>query len=192
MKLIDFALGLSVVASLATHVSSVTPPGASTPLFYLVATSSSSTTNLAVRPVAASDVNSFSDSAKPLRLDGTLTGSSPVVEFYLNSQGQLALIDPTTSTNYNALIDSAFNGDCSADGAIVFLQGSSSNKCAKRQGFQIQSDTENSQLGAQLVFNFVGGFYACGSNQAIWYKVNAADAPSDCSPVSLYTVPVVA
>ena len=33
--------------------------------------------------------------------------------------------------------------------------------------FSIQSDTENSQLGAQLSFNSVGGFYACGSGQDV-------------------------
>ncbi|KAF8889418.1 hypothetical protein CPB84DRAFT_1849367 [Gymnopilus junonius] len=172
MKLPRFTFAL---ISLATCVSSVTLPGASSPLFYLVVSSSSSTTNLA-----------------PLRLDATLTGTTPVVQFYFNSQGLLSLIDPTTNTNYNAIVNSGFNGnDCSPDGAIVFVQGSSSNKCSRTQGFEIQSDTEDSQLGSQLVFNFVGGFYACGNDQAVWYEANATDAPSGCLPISLYTIPVV-
>ena len=37
--------------------------------------------------------------------------------------------------------------------------------------FGIQSDTENSQLGAQLTFNYVGGFYACGSGQDVGVDV---------------------
>ena len=77
--------------------------------------------------------------------------------------------------------------------------------------FQIQSDTENSQLGAQLVFNYVGSFYACGSGQdvgvdvqfvvcivfaddlfQVWYQADATDGPPglQCSPINLYTVPV--
>ena len=42
---------------------------------------------------------------------------------------------------------------------------SSSDYCAQYNSFEIQSDTENSQLVAFLVFNYVDGFYACGSGQ---------------------------
>ena len=77
--------------------------------------------------------------------------------------------------------------------------------------FNIQPDAEGSRLGAQLVFNFVGDFYACGSGQdvgvdvqfvvytvfaddlfQVWYQADATDGPPglQCSPINLYTVPV--
>ena len=77
--------------------------------------------------------------------------------------------------------------------------------------FQIQSDTENSQLGAQLVFNYVGSFYACGSGHdvgvdvqfvlcrifiddffQVWYQASPTSGPAglQCVPISLYTVPL--
>jgi hypothetical protein len=58
---------------------------------------------------------------------------------------------------------------CSSYGQLGFVEGSSSNKCAKYNTFNIQSDPENSQLGARLTFNFVGGFYSCGSGQDVSY-----------------------
>ncbi len=77
--------------------------------------------------------------------------------------------------------------------------------------FQIQSDTENSQLGAQLTFNYVGGFYACGSGKdvgvdiqlvvcriftnkcfQVWYQASPTSGPPglQCSPIALWTVPL--
>lgn len=77
--------------------------------------------------------------------------------------------------------------------------------------FNIQSNVESSQLGAFLVFNYAGGFYACGSGQdvgvdvqfvvytvfaddlfQVWYQADATDGPPglQCSPINLYTVPV--
>jgi len=53
---------------------------------------------------------------------------------------------------------------CTTYGPLGFTQGSSSDKCAKYDSFYIQSE---SQLGTQLSFNFLGGFYACGSNQDV-------------------------
>ena len=61
-----------------------------------------------------------------------------------------------------ALIAAIPISECSTYGQLGFA-GSTSDKCALRDTFGIQSNTENSQLGAKLVFNSVGGFYACGS-----------------------------
>ncbi|PPQ74061.1 hypothetical protein CVT25_001988, partial [Psilocybe cyanescens] len=122
----------------------------------------------------------------------TLTGTGPIGQFYF-TQGRLTALDPagSTSVTYMPVLGSVLGPTgCSTYGQLGFVQGASSNKCARYDGFQIQSNTENSQLGAQLTLNYVGGFYACGSGQDIWYKLSPNDGPSSCSPVSLYTVPV--
>ena len=51
--------------------------------------------------------------------------------------------------------------DCTNFGPLGF--GSSTDKCVIRTGFSIQSDPENSQLGALLAFGSGGGFFACGT-----------------------------
>lgn len=66
------------------------------------------------------------------------------------------------SVSSPALIAAIPMSDCTTYGQLGFA-GSTSDKCALRDTFGIQSNTENSQLGAKLVFNSVGGFYACGS-----------------------------
>jgi len=95
---------------------------------------------------------------------------------------------------------------CTSYGPLGFTQGSSSDKCAKYDSFYIQSE---SQLGALLSLNFLGGFYACGSNQdvsriltfgsqpgfilnKVWYLTSSSNIPSNiiCNPISLWTVPV--
>ncbi|KAH9475104.1 hypothetical protein JR316_0012215 [Psilocybe cubensis] len=176
----------SAFATLATLIPSalgVVIPGASTPLFYFVSSSPSSPSNLL-----------------PLRLNGgsggyaTLTGTSPIGQFYF-AQGRLTALDPagSTSLTYMPLLGSQLGpSGCSTYGQLGFVQGASSNKCARYDGFQIQSNIENSQLGAQLVINYVGGFYACGDGKDVWYKLSPGDGPSDCSPITLYTVPVTA
>ncbi|KDR71543.1 hypothetical protein GALMADRAFT_102529 [Galerina marginata CBS 339.88] len=181
MKLFNLAGTVTVIASLAVGVASVVLPGADTPLFYLVASSSNAPSNLL-----------------PLRLNGgaggyaTLTGTAAIGKFYFY-QGRLTAQDPAGITTYRPLIGSVLGSTgCSTYGSLGFVQGSSSDKCARYDGFQIQSNTENSQLGAMLVVNYVGGFYACGSGQDVWYKLAAGDGPTGCSPISLYTVPVVA
>jgi hypothetical protein len=56
---------------------------------------------------------------------------------------------------------------CQRFGARAFVRGTSTNKYASYSSFQIQSNGQNSQLGAELVFNYVGGFYACSSGQEV-------------------------
>jgi hypothetical protein len=73
-----------------------------------------------------------------------------------NPADPIPTLRPIISSNFIA------NG-CSTYGSLAFVEGSSSNKCARSSSFYIQSDQENSQLGAKLVFNWVGGFFACGS-----------------------------
>ncbi|EDR03468.1 GPI-anchored small secreted protein [Laccaria bicolor S238N-H82] len=168
---------LALLAALPSLVSAIVPPGASTPLFYLVSSSSTSSANLL-----------------PVHLDGTLSpssSSSPPAQFYFSQGSLYALSSPTSSPPYRVLLSlSPISTGCTTYGGLGFVQGSSSNKCASYSGFQIQSNTQNSQLGAQLVVNFQGGFYEC-SGSTVVYKVNPGDGPSGCTPVSLYTVPVV-
>jgi len=163
-------------------VRAVVPPGADTPMFYLVASSTSSGANLL-----------------PLRTDGgaggyaTLTGSGPIGQFYFYQGALTAAPRPGSSSTQKPLIGSVLGSTgCSTYGALGFTEGSSSNKCAKYNTFHIQSDSENSQLGAKLDFNFAGGFYACGSGQDVWYQVSAGDGPPglNCTPIHLWTVPV--
>lgn len=111
--------------------------------------------------------------------DASLTGSSPFAKFYF-WQGYLTAMDPTGATDpngnpytYRPYVNSVENASgCSAGGAFGFVQGTSTNKCTQYTSFQIQSDGENSQLGAALVFNYVGGFYACGSGQNVRPKAS--------------------
>ncbi|CAA7266672.1 unnamed protein product [Cyclocybe aegerita] len=182
MKFTNIVAVISSVAALLSGTVSVVLPGADTPLFYLVASSPSASANLL-----------------PLRIEGgtngysTLTGSSPIGQFYFY-QGRLRAHDPDGSTvlqYYMPFLSSQLTSTgCTTYGGIKFIPGPSTNKCGRYEYFQIQSNTENSQLGAKLVFNYVGGFYACGSGQDVWYKVDAADGPTECSPIELYTVPV--
>ena len=110
---------------------------------------------------------------QPLRLAAgsgngvaSLTGTGAIGQFYFY-QGRLTAYDPTTP--YIPLINTLQTdvSTCAKSGALVFVQGSSTNKCASYSSFQIQSDTQNSQLGAQLVFNYVGGFYSCSNGQEV-------------------------
>jgi len=179
MNSFKFAAAICVlIGSVIPLVSSVVVPGASTPLFYLVSSSANAAFNLL-----------------PLRLNGgtggysSLTGSGPIGQFYF-FQGNFVALDSTESSTDRGLIGAVpESSGCTAYGPLGF-SSSSSDKCAIYNGFELQSDTENSQLGAALVFNFVGGFYACGSGDVV-YKDTATDGPSGCSPIDLYTVPVV-
>lgn len=192
MKLVNltvtFALSIlsffaSGAISAVTVLPRVVPPGASTPLFYLVASSADQGSNLL-----------------PLRMSGgtsdfaSLAGRGPIGQFYF-FQGRLTALDPSSNTNpspYHPQISTILGSTgCSTYGPLGFIQQSSSNKCSRFDTFQLQSNTENGQLGARLVFNFIGGFYACGTGRDVWYKVSPEDGPSNCSPVILHTVPVV-
>ncbi|KAF8326938.1 hypothetical protein F5887DRAFT_1084098 [Amanita rubescens] len=165
------------VLCLISLVGGLVLPGADTPLFYLVSSNAHST-HFNLRPLRIGTGNL-----------ATLTGSGPIGKFYF-IQGQFLAADPSgSSNNYTPFISGSPIGvGCTSFGRLEFVQGKSSNKCAQYQSFQIQSDTENSQLGAQLVFNFIGGFFAC--NGDIWYKFDASLGPPGCTPVNLWTVPV--
>jgi len=169
-----------LIGSVIPLVSPLVIPGASTPVFYLVSSSSSEPANLL-----------------PLRLTGgaggysTLTGSGPIGKFYFY-QGYFVVSDSTPTILDRVLIGSQpYALGCTPYGQLG-SSTSSSDYCAQYNSFEIQSDTENSQLGAFLVFNYVGGFYACGSGQDVWYLADPTDGPSglQCSPINLYTVPV--
>ncbi|KAF9443866.1 hypothetical protein P691DRAFT_808208, partial [Macrolepiota fuliginosa MF-IS2] len=150
---------LALLTAFAITTNAVIPPGADTPAFYLVASSSSTDSNLL-----------------PLRTNGgaggyaTLTGTDPIGEFYFFQGKLVAAPLPGSTTTQRPLIGSIpISAGCSTYGPLGFTGGSSSDKCAQYNTFSIQSDGENSQLGAQLVFNSVGGFYACGSGQDVSY-----------------------
>ena len=87
--------------------------------------------------------------------------------YYFTGGVLTAAPDSTTTSTQRALIGPVFSSGCTAYGALGFTSGSSSNKCVLYNPFTIQSDTENSQLGAELVFDGTGGFYACGSGQDV-------------------------
>ena len=113
--------------------------------------------------------------SKPLRIGtgnlATLTGSGPIGKFHF-IEGQFLAANPSGgSNNYAPFISgSPVGGGCSSYGPLAFVQGKSGNVCAQYESFQIQSDTENSQLGAQLVFNFVGGFFACNGEVSVAFS----------------------
>ncbi|KAF9037700.1 GPI-anchored small secreted protein [Panaeolus papilionaceus] len=177
MKFTGFIASLIFLASTA---SGARIPNADTPTFYLVSSSETPGSNLL-----------------PLRMNGgsggysTLLGSGPIGKFYFY-QGQLTAVDPNGSTfTYRPNIGRVLGSTgCSTYGNLGFVQGSSSNKCAKYDGFQIQADPENSQLGSRLTVDFTGAFYSCGSGQDIVYKINPNDGPSGCNRIDLWTVPV--
>ncbi|PPQ84418.1 hypothetical protein CVT24_009815 [Panaeolus cyanescens] len=173
----------SVSASLALLVSMVSAarvPNADTPTFYLVSSSQTAGSNLL-----------------PLRINGgsggysTLKGTGPIGQFYFY-QGHLVALDPNGSTStYRPNIGRVLGSTgCSTYGNLGFVQGSSSNKCAKYDGFQIQVDPENGQLGSRLTVDFTGAFYSCGAGEDVVYKVNPNDGPSGCNRIDLWTVPV--
>ncbi|KAF9481485.1 hypothetical protein BDN70DRAFT_876275 [Pholiota conissans] len=174
-----FHIILAALVTLPTLAWSVSVPNADTPVFYLVSSSTSSSNLLPVR--MSSTGNGYA----------SLTGTGVPAQFYFY-QGRLTIYDPNNnSLPYFPLINSFQNDVASCDtfGALVFVQGGSSNKCAKSSSFQIQSNGQNSQLGAELVFNYVGGFYSCSNGQEVFYKLNPSDGPTGCDRIHLWTVP---
>ncbi|XP_006456403.1 hypothetical protein AGABI2DRAFT_195536, partial [Agaricus bisporus var. bisporus H97] len=160
----------------------IVPPGADTPLFYLVASSK----------------NGGSGNLAPLRTTGgaggyaTLTGSNPIGQFYFYQGSLIASPRPGSTSPQRPLIGSLLNSTgCSEYGSLGFTEGSSTNKCARYNSFHIQSNPENAQLGARLSFNYFGQFYACGSGGDVWYKTTSSEGPGDCTAIDLYTVPVI-
>ncbi|KAF8884644.1 hypothetical protein BD779DRAFT_1442990 [Infundibulicybe gibba] len=181
MRLLSLATLVVVTPSL---VFSVVIPGADTPLFYLVSSSSTASANLLPLRTSSSTGGS------------TLTGSGPIGKFYFKG-GQFVAVDPNGSPEppnptLRSLVSSTqvSTATCTTAGALVFVQGSSSNKCAHPAPFSIRSNQENSQLGASLALD-PGSFYACGPGLDVWYKGPVDDGPAGCNPISLYTVPVV-
>ncbi|KAG8969906.1 hypothetical protein FRC03_000152 [Tulasnella sp. 419] len=125
-------------------------PRRDTPNFYLTAVSSDANYHL-----------------KPLRVDGVdgSLGSGTMGKFYFDG-GKLradGINPPFPPMGYISLI---YGGtSCGPNGPLNFLTGSSSNKCATSTGFSLASYNQNSQLGAQLVFNNAGTFYACSGGK---------------------------
>lgn len=100
----------------------------------------------------------------------SLLGSGTPALFYFY-QGQLTVYDPNgNSFPYRPLINTVQGASgCGNFGALQFVQGTSTNKCASYSSFQLQSNQQDSQLGAELVFNYVGGFYACNSGVEVCF-----------------------
>ncbi|RXW14050.1 hypothetical protein EST38_g11801 [Candolleomyces aberdarensis] len=155
-------------------------PNADTPSFYFVATSPHSSTP---RPVLIGPDGVYT----------TLAGSGTAIQAYFYQGYLTGTLDKSGSPTYRPLVDTGFNSDgsCATYGQFGYSAHGSTNKCASFPRLQIQSNNENSQLGAKLTYNYVGGFYVCGTDEMIWYKRNAEDGPQACSPVDLYTVPVL-
>ncbi|KAJ2925994.1 hypothetical protein H1R20_g11103, partial [Candolleomyces eurysporus] len=156
-------------------------PNADTPSFYFVATSPDNSTP---RPVRIG----------PDGLYTTLSGSGTAIQAYFFQGYLTGALDKSGSPTYHPFLNTSpgEGGSCTTFGQLGYSGlGYSTNKCASFSWFQIQSNPENSQLGAKLTYNYVGGFYSCGPDENIWYKQNAHDGPQNCSPVDLYTVPVL-
>ncbi|PPR01771.1 hypothetical protein CVT24_001811 [Panaeolus cyanescens] len=177
---------LAVAMSFAVPqlTAAVVLPNADTPLFHLVASSSSSTNLLAVRLQSGTGYPGG---------EATLLGGGQPAKFYFR-QGQLVVhypgIDPRLGPSYlrpyvNSIQDGA---GCPNFGSFGFVQSVSSNKCTKYSTFQILSNDENSQLGSELVFNYKGGFYSCSGGQQIYYKDTPSRPPNNCERVRLWTV----
>ncbi|RXW21703.1 hypothetical protein EST38_g4145 [Candolleomyces aberdarensis] len=171
-------LALAPVISLALVL-----PNADTASFYLVAVSLGTSS---VVPVL------FDSGSGAVTLSGS-PGFPAQNYFY---QGHLRCsVDRTGDPNYRAYISNAFTdtGSCATYGKLGYLQGefTSTNKCATYPNFQLQANSQSAQLGSRLMINNVGGFFACGPDQEIWYKQNEQDGPTNCMPFDLYTVPVV-
>ncbi|PPQ97682.1 hypothetical protein CVT26_001865 [Gymnopilus dilepis] len=169
------SISLLLFATLSSLVSAATIPNADTPLFYLVASSPASVNLLPLRRTSSGGGYA------------SLLGSGAPAQLYFY-QGQLVLNDP--SGFYRSFIDTHQDANgCQKFGALGFLQ-SNTNKCASFGGFQLQSNNLDSQLGAQLVVNYVGGFYSCNGGSQVSYKIDPESGPSNCQPINLYTVPV--
>ncbi|KAF8641746.1 hypothetical protein AX16_009823 [Volvariella volvacea WC 439] len=168
MKITALLTFISAFA-LPSAINAYVPSGADTPAFYLVSSSTSGSSNLL-----------------PVRMDGSLTGSQPPAIFYFK-QGRLVATPSQGGPEFRPLIDSPPMGACATYGALGFVQGTSTNKCARYDSFYIQSNPENAQLGARLTFNWQGAFYAC-SGARVYYKLAPGDGPQGCDPISLWTV----
>ena len=107
---------------------------------------------------------------QPLQTSGgtgsfaALGGGGPIGKLYFY-QGRLVAQDPAGGFSPAYINATPSSSECTTFGPLGF--GSGSNKCALSQSFELQSDTENSQLGARLVFNNQGGFVACGTTQDV-------------------------
>ena len=176
-----------LIGSVITLVSSVVVPGASTPLFYLVSsTSSNSAANLLVRVFCLLSFLIFIETLylQPLRSGGaggytTLSGSGAIGQFYF-FQGKFVMLDSTQSSSARGNIgEIPASSGCTTYGPLGFF-GSSTDKCANFGTFSIQSNGENSQIGAFLVFNGVGGFYACGNGNDVVNDVRGHFYQSCC------------
>ncbi|KAG2011229.1 hypothetical protein CC2G_011372 [Coprinopsis cinerea AmutBmut pab1-1] len=190
--------------------SAILIPGASTPLFFLVATG----------PVSEGDL------FLPLRLTGwsnqaTLTGDNVIGQFYMINNSLVAE-DPVNGLSspyvYRPYVDLSTkigrdangaydasqndpNDDCSAtSGPLIFIQENRPDgiitvppKCAKFNPFSLLPNPEDPQFGAKLVYNGNStDFYSCGKGRNIYWKANPSDEPVDCNvPVQLFTIPVV-
>ncbi|KAJ3538437.1 hypothetical protein NMY22_g5169 [Coprinellus aureogranulatus] len=171
-----FSVALSLsLAMLVDFVAAVMVPGASTPLFYLVASGTTSTSCFFpyVRLRDSSGAWFISDSGAP-------------AQFYF--MGNRLVVNGRQSSVNTRQVGS---GSCANSGQVVTTPGSNTNKCATFDTFGLESNRENSQLGAHLVFNNVGSFYVCGRQRDVYYKRNPSDEPSDCTtPLQLKTLAV--
>lgn len=148
------------------------------PDFFLVVSSNDPATNL--KPVRYA-ANGYST---------TLGGTGLPIKFNF-AGGDLQTSETVIHRGY---ISFPTGPTCATYGPLDLVVGSSSNKCANHIGFGLSSFQYNSQLGAELVYRYTGGFYACGSDQQIYYKTSPSNGQPglSCSLVHLYTVPVIA
>ncbi|KAG8921761.1 hypothetical protein FRC03_003403 [Tulasnella sp. 419] len=169
MKFLNILAAAVVVPS--ALASAIVPRQRNTPDFYLVAVSSN--TNYHLKPLL---FNNYAAS---------LTTGTPAVGYV---DGGINFRIELPNQTYGYISGSQIANGCNPDGPLLFVVGSSSNKCAKGNPFAIQSYDQNAQLGAKLVFNWTGSFYACSGGAVYWYSGTPG---SGCSAITLWTVPKV-
>lgn len=114
---------------------------------------------------------------QPIRLSGEadpysiLNTGQPPAKFYFY-QGQLLALDPNPQFHNRGFVNTKLaGGTCTTYGEFGVIGGTNTNKCASYGTLGLSSNQENSQLGAKLVFNWAGGFYACGATKAVSWDI---------------------
>lgn len=110
---------------------------------------------------------------KPVRIVGgtegnaTLSGNAPIGEFYF-FENIFVTVNSTRDAQDTVYIGAVTTpSGCTTYGPLSFTLKDGRDDCSNENSFNIRPDEENKQLGAYLVFNFVGGFYACGSEKDV-------------------------
>lgn len=170
----------------ALFITPTTLPGADGPEFYLVASSKDPLANLKVRFIMKATFY-CTHLYQPLRTQGgeygfaTLTGSGSIGQFHFSEGSFIGapryMGDDTLQPNIGAIPQRP--AGCTTFGPLGFTTESTTYQCALFSKFDIHSNQADSRLGAKLVFNNTGGFYACGPYQEVSDRSRVLDNAFD-------------